>query len=89
MVETSILVTSDPCDVVSVCENNCILFDRCKIFNNSGIMTSKKSLLLNEDVLGKLPEPRRSIFIYEWLQSLIKVIFSKNTGSPKFSVELT
>jgi len=37
-------------------------------------MTSNKSLLLNEDVLGKLPEPRRSIFIYEWLQSLIKVL---------------
>ena len=38
-------------------------------------MSKKHRLILNEEVLEKLPEPRRSIFIYEWLQNLIKVYF--------------
>ncbi len=44
-------------------------------------MSKKHRLILNEEVLEKLPEPRRSIFIYEWLQNLIKVYFiNKSTN---------
>lgn len=39
-----------------------------------GIMELSHSLVLNEEALKEIPEPKRPVFIFEWLRFLDKVL---------------
>ena len=46
--------------------------------DTSGIMELAHNLTLNEEVVKTLPEEKRSVFIFEWLQFLDKVLSALN-----------
>jgi len=39
-------------------------------------MEASQSLILNEDALAKIPEAKKSLFIYEWLRFLENVLMA-------------
>lgn len=49
------------------------------------MMESAHSLLLNEDVLAKLPDAKRAVFVFEWLQFLDRVLSAAQRSDVKDS----